>query len=374
MATNFVFTIAGAKGGVGKTTTSINLAAALSARGYAVVAVEMDLPMPNFADFLDLEFTPAEDPSLPDVLRGDTGVQDAVYETANGISVVPSASDLTTFDTEDLEAFPSIIDELRWFYDIVIIDTPAGLSNEAKRSLEVCDESIIISTPRKAAIQDATRTIELARSHDASIRGFILNKSGSGASPGVDAIAEGLDVQVLGHVPEDDAVPHSQDLGQPVVTKEPNSGAGIAYTRLAEILTPSGESPEDEIEEEREQPSISDPEESENPEPVSGTTQEPDGDAVEQTDVEDHSTEQAETEDELEVDSATDGGLDEDDAKDEHTLSDNSATDGGRKDEGTDEHQRTNRSETASDTTDSVKNNRSNSNSFLGSIKAWIRG
>ncbi|GCF15035.1 hypothetical protein Harman_29700 [Haloarcula mannanilytica] len=236
MVTNHVFTIAGAKGGVGKTTSSINLGTMLAEAGYSTVVVEMDLAMANLVDFLDIEIDTDEDTTFHDVLAGDASITDAMYETDVNLSIVPSGTTLEGYADTDLDRLPDIVETLRWHHDVVLLDTPAGLSEETIRPLQLADDALLISTPRVASIRNVSNTKELAERVDAPVRGLILTKSGTGASPGADEIAAFLDVELLGHVPEDDAVPHSQDNGTPVVLNAPNSGAAIAYKRISEQL------------------------------------------------------------------------------------------------------------------------------------------
>jgi septum site-determining protein MinD len=236
MVTNHVYTIAGAKGGVGKTTSSINLGTLLAASGYSTVVVEMDLAMANLVDFLDVDIDTDEDATFHDVLAGDAAVTEAMYETDVGLSIVPSGTTLEGYADTDLDRLPGIVETLRWHHDIVLLDTPAGLSEETIRPLKLADDVLLISTPRVASIRNVSNTNELAERVDAPVRGLILTKSGTGASPGADEIAEFLGVELLGHVPEDDAVPHSQDGGTPVVRNAPSSGAAIAYERISEQL------------------------------------------------------------------------------------------------------------------------------------------
>ncbi|MDS0220653.1 P-loop NTPase [Haloarcula sp. S1AR25-5A] len=236
MVTNHVYTIAGAKGGVGKTTSSINLGTLLAEAGYSTVVVEMDLAMANLVDFLDIEIDTDEDTTFHDVLAGDASVTDAMYETDVNLSIVPSGTTLEGYADTDLDRLPDIVETLRWHHDVVLLDTPAGLSEETIRPLQLADDVLLISTPRVASIRNVSNTKELTERVDAPVRGLILTKSGTGASPGADEIAAFLDVELLGHVPEDDAVPHSQDNGTPVVLNAPNSGAAIAYKRISEQL------------------------------------------------------------------------------------------------------------------------------------------
>ncbi|WP_276276805.1 P-loop NTPase [Haloarcula regularis] len=233
MNNRFACAIAGAKGGVGKTTTSINLGASLAAAGYSTVTVELDLAMANLVDFLDVDIDVTEATTLHDVLAGECGVEAATYGTDSGLSVVPSGTDLQGYAETDLRRLPDVVETLRWHYDIVLLDTPAGLSEETVRPMQVADEVILVSTPRVASVRNVQNTKQLAERVDCDVRGLVLTKSGTGASPGADRVAEFLEVELLGHVPEDEAVPHSQDRGRPVVSNAPNSGASIAYRKIA---------------------------------------------------------------------------------------------------------------------------------------------
>lgn len=236
MVVNHVYAVGGAKGGVGKTTTSINLGAVLAADGYSVAAIEMDLAMPNCADFLGLDLTDTDDPTIHDVLAGEAPIEAATYEIDSGLTVVPSTPELHDYDRTDLGRLPDLIERLRWHHDVILIDTPAGRSAETSHTFQVADSVLIVSTPRLASLRNARNTIELAARNDADVCGLILNKSGSGTSPGIDKTANMLAIEPLGHVPEDDGVAHAQDRGQPIMAYAPNSGPAIAYRKIADKL------------------------------------------------------------------------------------------------------------------------------------------
>jgi len=239
MVDNCIFAVAGAKGGVGKTTTSINLGAELASAGYATAVVELDLAMANLVDFLDVGIDERTDVTFHDVLSGKATLSEATYEMSEGLSIVPSGTTLDGYAETSLDRFPGLIEQLRDRYEIVLLDTPAGLSRETVRPIQLADEILLISTPRVSAIRNVKNSIELANRVDADVRGLVLTKSGTGASPGAETIADFLELELLGHVPEDDAIPHSQDRGKPVVEYAPNSGAAIAYRKIAGKLVPS---------------------------------------------------------------------------------------------------------------------------------------
>lgn len=236
MVKNHVCAVAGAKGGVGKTTTSINLGAALARAGYRTVVVELDLAMANLVDFLEFDGDVAEEPTLHDVLAAEASVEAATYEVTERFRLVPSGTDIAGYTATDIGRLPEAVETLRSRNDVVLLDTPAGLSEEVVRPLELADEAIVVSTPRVSAVRNAGNTLELAERVDTPVRGLVLSKSGTGASPGAGRIAQFLEIELLGHVPEDDAVPHAQDQGRPVVFDSPDGDASTAYRAIAEQL------------------------------------------------------------------------------------------------------------------------------------------
>ena len=232
MVTNRVYAVTGAKGGVGKTTASINLGALLATGGYSAVVVEVAASTANLVDFFAIDV----DATLHNVLADDASITDAVYETDSGLAIVPSGSTLDRFVATDRKRLADIVETLQWHHDIVLLDTPAGLSEATARPLKLADDVLLVSTPRVASVRNVSNTKELAERLDAPVRGLILTKSGTGASPGPDEISAWLDIELLGHVPEDDAVLHAQDSGTPVVQDAPNSDAAVAYQRISEQL------------------------------------------------------------------------------------------------------------------------------------------
>jgi len=231
-----VLAVVGAKGGVGKTTTSLTLTAALAGSGHSTIAVELDIGMANFVDFLDIDGDVEEGPTLHDVLANEAQIESACYRVTDDFHVGPSGTDLTDYAETSLDRLPEIVATLRDSHDVVVLDTPAGMNEETMRALQVADRAILVSTPRTASVRNVRNTIELTERVDTRVQGLVLTKSGTGASPGADRIAEFLSVDLLGHVPDDDAVPHSQDNGEPLTQYAPRSSATIAYRRIASKL------------------------------------------------------------------------------------------------------------------------------------------
>ncbi|SEO40273.1 septum site-determining protein MinD [Halogranum amylolyticum] len=236
MVRGAVYAVAGAKGGVGKTTTSLNLGAALAAAGRSVAVVELDLAMANTADFLALDVDPETDTTLHDVLAGDASVDEAVYDADDGFAVVPSGTTLDGFAGVDVDRIGDVLATLRGQYDVLLLDTGAGLSHETLLPLALAAETVLVSSPRVASVRDVEKTKQLTERVGGTVAGAVFVRSGTGTSPPVDRIATFLDVPLLGHVPEDDAVPASQDVGRPVVAQSPGSPAAEAYRAIARRL------------------------------------------------------------------------------------------------------------------------------------------
>ncbi|SFL03901.1 septum site-determining protein MinD [Halogranum rubrum] len=236
MATGIVYAVAGAKGGVGKTTTSLNLGAALAATGRSVVVVELDLAMANVVDFLTLDMDPETDTTLHEVLAGDADIDDAVYDAPGEFSVAPSGTTLDGFASVDVDRLGDVLATLRTRFDVLLLDTGAGLSHETLLPLGLAAETVLVSSPRVASVRDVEKTKQLTERVGGRVAGAVFVRSGTGNSPPVDRIADFLDVPLLGHVPEDEAVPASQDAGRPVVVHAPDSSAAAAYQSIAHEL------------------------------------------------------------------------------------------------------------------------------------------
>lgn len=233
MAQETVYAIASGKGGVGKTTTTVNLGTALAQAGERVAIVDADLGMANLAGFVSLSPGSA---TLHDVLAGDASVEEATYRLADNIVGVPSGNDLGEYAETAPEGLGSVVDTLRDRADYVLLDVGAGVSHETVLPLGLADAVILVATPEPAAIQDAMKTIELVDRVDGSLAGLLVTRTHPSGDVPSEEIASRLDTPLLGSIPEDTSVRASLYDGTPLVVHNPDSPAATAYRRLAEEL------------------------------------------------------------------------------------------------------------------------------------------
>lgn len=234
MSDGVVLAIASAKGGVGKTTTSLNLGAALKALNGSVVVVEVDLAMANLLDFIDIGYRPGTDPSLHDVLGDRAMIHEAVYEAEGGFDVMPCGPDIEGYASLEPRKLGATVTELRKEYDVVILDTGAGLSYETLLPLGLADGVILVSTPRLAAVRDTQKTKDLTERVGGTVIGIIFTQSGTGSAPSPERIANHMGVELFGHVPDDPNVPESQDAGMTVIAYDIATPAAEEYWSMGE--------------------------------------------------------------------------------------------------------------------------------------------
>jgi septum site-determining protein MinD len=224
--TGHVFTIAGGKGGVGKTTTAVNVGVAMQDAGYDVVIVDADLGMANLAAMLEIDY----DTSLHEVLAERAAISDTLTEGPGGVTLVPGEQSLEAFADADPAKLRKVIKTLSNAYDVVLIDTGAGLSHEATVPLGLADSVLLVTTPDSVAIGDAGKTAQLAKRVDGKVIGAILTRAE--AQEEIDEVESKVDHPLLAVIPEDSEA----TTDEPLVLNFPDSPAAEAYRRLATAL------------------------------------------------------------------------------------------------------------------------------------------
>jgi len=233
MSRKTVYAIASGKGGVGKTTTTVNVGTALAGAGNTVAVVDADLGMANLAGLVSLS---PDATTLHEVLAGEASVEAATYELADGIVAVPSGADLETYADVDATGLRDVVARLREEFDYVLLDVGAGVSHESVLPLGLADDVVLVTTPEPASVRDASKTTDLTERAEGSVAGLVITRVRDDRNFNFEGIAGRVGVPLLGTVPEDDAVRDSVYSGTPVVVDAPESPAAVAYRRIAKRL------------------------------------------------------------------------------------------------------------------------------------------
>jgi ATP-binding protein involved in chromosome partitioning len=225
------------KGGVGKTTVSVNLAMSLASLGLRVGILDVDLTGPNVNKMLGI---------APDV-RPRVDPEAKKFYPVNGplnIKVVSMAFLMMDSDTPVIWRGPMKMSAVRQFLgdaywgdlDYLICDLPPGTSDETLDLLQLIpDENVVVvTTPQEVALMDARKTIVMAKTMNRHVLGIVENMSGFKCPHcsdyidlfppgGAEKASKELDIKLLGKIPFEIEVSQQGDQGLPFILKYPNS-------------------------------------------------------------------------------------------------------------------------------------------------------
>ena len=155
-----VLAVTSGKGGVGKTFVSANLAAALTKRGYRVLVLDADLGLAN----LDVVLNLYPKTTLHDVFTGKAKLENAIHKASGGFSVLLAGSGMVEYSrltpqvrTEFLEVINSLVPK----YDVMLLDTGAGISDVVLFAVSLASEVLVVATPEPTSLTDAYATIKV---------------------------------------------------------------------------------------------------------------------------------------------------------------------------------------------------------------------
>jgi len=226
-----IIVITSGKGGVGKTTTAINLGAAINHFGKEALVIDANLSTPNIGIHLNSPEVPV---NLNHVLSKKAEAFEAVYEHESGLKIIPSSlsvKELKKLQPEKLKDFKKDFEKLG---DYIVVDSAAGLGSEAISAIDLADEIILVTNPEMPAITDALKTIKVAESMKKPIKGIIITrvrKNKSEMKP--DVVKEMLESPILGMIPEDISVQESINLKDALIHTHPKSKPARAYKEIA---------------------------------------------------------------------------------------------------------------------------------------------
>jgi septum site-determining protein MinD len=226
-----IIVITSGKGGVGKTTTAINLGAAINYFDGDVLIVDGNLTTPNIGLHLNSPEVPV---NLNHVLSDESDVFEAIYEHSSGIKIIPASLSIKELKKTKSDKIKNFREDFKKVSDYIIIDSAAGLGNEAQSAIDAADEIIIVTNPEIPAITDALKTIKVAEQKKKPILGVIVTrvrKDNIEMQPAT--VKDMLEVPILGMVPEDIHIQKSLNAKDAVVNTFPKSNASRAYKEIA---------------------------------------------------------------------------------------------------------------------------------------------
>lgn len=229
-----IIVITSGKGGVGKTTSAINLAAAINYFGKDVLVIDGNLSTPNVGIHLNAPEVPI---NLNHVLKGEAEPFEAVYKHESGMKIMPSSLSVKELKRTKSEKLKSFRKDFKKIAEYVIVDSAAGLGQEASCAMDLADELIIITNPEMPAITDALKTVKFAEQMKKPVTGIIVTrvkKDSIELSP--EVVREMLEIPILGMIPEDDDVRKSISIKNAVVHSHPKGNAARAYKEIAAKL------------------------------------------------------------------------------------------------------------------------------------------
>jgi septum site-determining protein MinD len=234
-----IVTITSGKGGVGKTTATANLGAALASHGLRVVCIDADIGLRNLDVVMGLENRIVYD--FVDVVEGRCKLRQAMIrdKRLENLFLIPAAQtrDKSAVSPQDMIRLG---EELRPEFDWVLIDSPAGIERGFRNAIAPADLVLIVTNPEVSAVRDADRIIGLIEAEEKGPGRLILNRVKPemvrrGDMLGTEDILDVLAIELIGIVPEDERVTVATNQGVPIAL-DAGSKAGQAFQNIARRL------------------------------------------------------------------------------------------------------------------------------------------
>lgn len=239
-----VLAVASGKGGVGKTSLSINLAFALAQAKKRVVLLDADLSLANIDVMLGLQ----PEYNIAHVLNGNCGINDIVVSLAERVSLIPAASGISQLSQLSEAQSAGIVrafSDLTTPLDILIVDSAAGISTNVTNFARCSNQMVIVVCDEPASITDAYALMKvLSREHEVDRFNILVNmvrgqQDGKRLFHQIEKVTQrflGIDLSYLGSIPYDDCFRRAAQNQQIAVSQFPNTQAAKAMNQVAQTV------------------------------------------------------------------------------------------------------------------------------------------
>jgi septum site-determining protein MinD len=242
-----VLVVTSGKGGVGKTTSTAALGAALAQGGENVVVVDFDVGLRNLDLVMGAERRVVFD--LINVVQGDAKLPQALIrdKRIDTLALLP-ASQTRDKDALTADGVSRVVGELREKFDWVMCDSPAGIERGATLAMRHADAAVVVTNPEVSSVRDSDRIIglldaktEKAENGERIEKHLLLSRYDAaramrGEMLTIDDVLEILSIPLLGIIPESEEVLRASNLGMPVTIGNPASPPARAYLDAAKRL------------------------------------------------------------------------------------------------------------------------------------------
>ena len=242
-----IIVVTSGKGGVGKTTSSASIATGLARRGKKVAVIDFDVGLRNLDLIMGCERRVVYD--FVNVINGEATLTQALIKDKRLENLyVLAASQTRDKDALTKEGVGKVIDELSQNFEYVICDSPAGIETGAHMAMYFADEAIVVTNPEVSSVRDSDRILGLLASKsrraelgEEPIKEHLLltrynpERVTKGEMLGVEDVEEILAINLLGVIPESQAVLKASNQGVPVILDD-QSDAGQAYSDAVDRL------------------------------------------------------------------------------------------------------------------------------------------
>lgn len=235
-----IIVVTSGKGGVGKTTSSAAIGTGLAMKGHKTVIIDFDVGLRNLDLIMGCERRVVYD--FVNVVRGESNLNQSLIKDkrVDNLFILP-ASQTRDKDALTLEGVEKTLNDLKEDFDFIICDSPAGIEKGAQLAMYFADEAIVVTNPEVSSVRDSDRILGLlssktkrAENGEEPVREQLLltryspERVDSGQMLSVEDVQEILAIDLLGVIPESQAVLQASNSGAPVILDE-NSDAGQAY-------------------------------------------------------------------------------------------------------------------------------------------------